>query len=145
MRLVYDQSDALCRWAGLKLANDENAFQPAVAIGVEHEGKIIASIVYNKYTTDNKNQPLLIEMSIASVDKRWCTRHNLNALFYYPFAQLRLKRVQALCSAKDEGVQMFLKRLGFIYEGTHRSAYVDGGDAMTFGMLKSECRWVKHG
>jgi len=138
--LVYGQDDRVARWVGEQLMKDADAFTPCKAIGIEHDGKLIAGIVYNKYEPE-----LLIEMSIASLDRTWCNRHNLNALFSYPFAQLRLKRVQALCSEKDEGVQMFLKRLGFTHEGTHPCAYHDGGTALSFGMLKENCKWVNHG
>lgn len=143
--LIYNQSSLLCKWAGLHLFNDEHAFDPATAIGIQRNGKVIAAVIYNNYTSDNRNQPLLCEMTIFSVDKRWATRHNLQALFAYPFHQLKLKRVQAICSANDEGVQMFLKKLGFTHEGTHRQAYQDGGDALSFAMLKHECKWLNHG
>lgn len=137
MNLVYDQSDLVAVWVGEKLMKDAQAFVPCKAIGVENNGELIAGVIYNKYEPG-----LLIEMSITSIDKAWCTRHNLNALFSYPFAQLQLKRVQALCSAKDEGVQMFLKRLGFAHEGTHPCAYHDGGTALSFGMLRHNCKWL---
>lgn len=120
--LVYNASRELCKWAGLKLWKDENAFNPASAIGISRNNKIIAAVVYNNYVTTLQNEPLLCEMTIVSVDKRWATRHNLHALFAYPFHQLQLKRVQAICSADDEGVQQFLKKVGFTYEGTHRQA-----------------------
>lgn len=135
--LVYGQDDVVAEWVAVRMGMDAQTFKPCKAIGVEINGDLIAGVVYNKYEPD-----LLIEMSIASVDKRWATRHNLKALFAYPFTQLNLGRVQALCSTKDEGVQMFLKRLGFTHEGTHRCAYHDGGDAMSFSMLKHECRWL---
>lgn len=144
--LCYNQSDFFCRWAGAQLNGDPESFsRNAVAIGVLLEGKPIAAVVYNNYATDSKRQPLLIEMTIASVDKRWCTRHNLNALFSYPFVQLGLKRVQSITSVNNEGVSMFLKRLGFKQEGIHPCAYSDGGDAVSFGMLKTNCKWIKDG
>lgn len=135
--LIYGQDERVAEWVGKYLMKDAEAFKPCKAIGIERDGKLIAGVVYNKYEPG-----LLIEMSIASIDKAWATRHNLKALFQYPFTQLSLGRVQALCSAKDEGVQMFLKRLGFAHEGTHPCAYHDGGTALSFGMLKHECRWI---
>jgi RimJ/RimL family protein N-acetyltransferase len=134
--LVYGQDERIAEWVGNQLMKDAEAFKPCKAIGIERDGKLIAGVVYNNYVGH------LIEMTIASLDKRWATRHNLKALLGYPFAQLRLKRVQALCSAKDEGVQMFLKRLGFTHEGTHPCAYHDGGTALSFGMLKNNCKWL---
>lgn len=135
--LVYGGDERVAKWVGEQLMRDAESFSPCKAIGIERDGKLIAGVVYNKYEPN-----LLIEMSIASLDKRWCTRHNLIALFRYPFIQLNLKRVQALCSANDKGVQMFLKRLGFIHEGVHPCAYHDGGTAYSFGMLKHQCRYI---
>lgn len=135
-RLIYGQDDLLCQWAGLKLAADKDFFTFSKAIGVMQGKKIIAAVIYHNCTD------FCIEMSVVSVDKRWATRHNLRAFFAYPFTQLGLRRVQALCSDKDEGVQMFLKRLGFTHEGTHPCGYHDGGTALSFGMLKQNCRWI---
>jgi RimJ/RimL family protein N-acetyltransferase len=135
--LVYGRDNDVAEWVGRQLMKNAEAFKPCKAIGLEKNGRLIAGVVYNKYEPG-----LLIEMSIASVDKSWATRHNLKALFAYPFTQLNLGRVQALCSADNEGVQMFLKRLGFIHEGTHPCAYHDGGDAMSFGILKHQCKWI---
>jgi len=134
--LVYGRDDEVAEWVGNQLMRDAEAFKPCKAIGIEKDGKLIAGVVYNNYVGH------LIEMTIASVDKSFATRHNLKALFAYPFTQINLGRVQALCSANNEGVQMFLKRLGFIHEGTHPAAYHDGGTAMSFGMLKHQCRWL---
>jgi RimJ/RimL family protein N-acetyltransferase len=135
--LIYGQDERVAKWVGEQLMKDAEAFTPCRAIGIERNGGLIAGVVYNKYEPN-----LLIEMSIASLDKRWATRHTLRALFVYPFIQLNLKRVQALCSAKDEGVIMFLKKLGFTHEGTHPCAFDDGGTALSFGMLKHQCRWL---
>jgi RimJ/RimL family protein N-acetyltransferase len=134
--LVYGQDARVAEWVGKQLMKDAEAFKPCVAVGIERNGELIAGVVYNNYVGH------LIEMTIASLDKRWCSRHNLKALFAYPFTQLGLRRVQALCSDKDEGVQMFLKRLGFTHEGTHPCGYHDGGTALSFGMLKHQCRWL---
>lgn len=120
-------------------------FQKAVALGVVEKGNLCAGVVYNNYQIDKDGNPLYIEMTIYSIDKIWCNRHNLNRLFYYPFSQLQLRSVRATCSAHNEGVKMFLTRLGFKQEGLHRQAYFDGGDALSFSMLRSECKWIGGG
>lgn len=140
--IIFGQDALVAEWVSLQLFGQHNSFHPCVALGVAKDNKIIAGVVYNNYQTDKNGNPLLIEMTIASVDKRWATRHNLKVLFSYPFAQLKLERVQALCSANNEGVQMFLEKLGFTKEGLHRKAYADGGDCISYGMLKNECRWL---
>jgi len=139
--LLYGHDKGLCAWASLGLFGVPNAFdEKAVAIGVVRDYRLIAAVIYNNYVPN-----ISIEMSIYSVDSRWASRYNLKELFSYPFIQLKLKRVTALCSATNEGVIMFLTKLGFKHEGTHPEAYHGGEDALSFGMLKSNCKWINHG
>jgi hypothetical protein len=142
LKLLYGCDEGLCKWAGLVIAGNETIFsQPATAIGIiSDDGQNLAgAVVYNNLRTCGIGA---IEMSIATVDKRWATRHNLQALFSYPFTQLGLGRVEAHCREQDEGVAMFIKKLGFQKEGVLRCAAVDGTNAISFGMLKHECRWL---
>ena len=133
--IVY--GDGLCKWASLQLFGHPEGFdEKAVAIGVERNGKVIASVVYTDYHDH------MIEMHIASVDKRWATRHNLKVFFSYPFHQLKLDRVQAILAASNEGAISMAKRLGFTQEGYHPKAFIGGVDAVSFGMLKQDCKWL---
>lgn len=135
--IVYGADDTVARWVSKGVSGEENIFDNYKAIGIVIHSRLIAGIVYHNY-----HPKLFIELSIYSVDKRWCNRHNLKAIFSYPFAQLKLERVQATCSAQDKGVQMFLERIGFNREGYHPKAHWDGGDAVSYGMLKPDCRWL---
>jgi RimJ/RimL family protein N-acetyltransferase len=137
VNLVFGKDEEVGKWVAAQLGMDDEAFYPCTAIGIEKEGKLIAGVVYNNYQPE-----LLIEMSIASLDKRWATRHNIKAFFRYPFIQLGLERVQTLCKAADKGVVMFNKRLGFTPEGYHRKAFHGGHDAISWSMLKPECKWI---
>lgn len=136
--IIYGADDAIKKWVSHNLIGSDDMFdEKATALGILVDNELAAGIVYHNY------QPgILIEMTIFSVDKRWCNRHTLRVIFCYPFIQLGLERTQAICSANNEGVIMFLERLGFTREGFHRKAYFDGLDAVSFGMLKSDCRWV---
>lgn len=136
--IVFDHHRDVCAWASNIIFDEYDAWdEKARAISVVNDGEIIAAVIYHNY------QPRVsIDMSIASIDKRWATRHNLKAFFKYPFIELGLKRVSTLCSANDRDLIMFNKRLGFTPEGYHRSAHFDGSDSVSFGMLRKECRWL---
>lgn len=57
------------------------------------------------------------------------------------FKNFELVRVQADISAKNAPMRTFLQRLGFVYEGTLRSDWVDESgiaDRLTFGLLRQE-------
>lgn len=139
--LLYGADITVRDWVSFQLYKSPDKYDDnCSAIGIIKNNKLIAGVVYSDY------QPTIsIDMSIASVDKTWCNRHNLKALFKYPFIDLSVKRVQALCSANEGKTMKFLEKLGFTQEGLHREAHYAGGDTASFGMLKSECRWVQHG
>lgn len=143
--LVYGHDEYVANWVAERLRlrpYEKGLFR---AIGVTDNHQLIAGIVYNNFILDSKGRPLLIEMTIASVDKHWCTRHNLKELFAYPFIHLGVKRVQATCSRKAKRVRKFLQRLGFRLEGIMREGCPTGGDAAHFSMLHNECTWIDNG
>lgn len=137
--LLHNADKDVCAWVGEKIFGDPESFdEKCRAIGVLHRGNLIAGVVYSNYHPGRS-----IEMSVASIDKRWCNRHNLRAFFKYPFIDLGVKRVQTLCSANNKGVIMFNKRLGFKQEGRHPEAWPLGGEAISWGMLAPDCEWIK--
>lgn len=135
--ILFGADESVAKWVSKGLAGRDDLFDSYKALGVIANGNLVAGIVYHNY-----HENLLIEMSIFSIDPSWCTRHNLKILFSYPFAQLRLERVQATCAASNRGVQTFLERIGFSEEGYHPKAHFDGTDAISYGMLKQNCKWL---
>ena len=142
MHLLYDANEEVCEWVSFQLFGNNSCFRDNGAIGVVKDGVLIAGVVYSNYTVSQYGMAVSIEMSIASVDKSWANRHNLRAFFKHPFIDLAVKRVHTLCSANEGDIVRFNKRLGFRPEGYHKEAWPLGGDAVSFGMLKSECKWV---
>ena len=139
--LLHAADADICQWVSRQLFGEDDAFdEKSRAIGVIYGEELIAGVIYNNYVPG-----ITIEMSIASIDNRWATRHNLRAFFTYPFIKLGLERVQTLCSATEGDIVAFNKRLGFVEEGYHRKAWHTGGDAISFGMLKDECKWIRGG
>jgi RimJ/RimL family protein N-acetyltransferase len=107
------------------------------AIGVIRGSELIAGVVYNNFRWPT------IEASIASTDASWCSRRNLAAIFAYPFRQLECTRLGATAEATNQPVRAFLIRLGFREEGLVKSALPDRADAVIFGMMPEECRWLR--
>ena len=131
--------DSVKEWTSWKIFNEYDGFDAGCkAIGVTLDNELICGVVYSDYKPN-----ISMEMSIASIDKRWCTRHNLNIFFSYPFSQLQLKRVQSFCSVHNEGAISMLERLGFTREGRHRIAYHNGDDAYSYALFKDTCKWIR--
>jgi RimJ/RimL family protein N-acetyltransferase len=45
--------------------------------------------------------------------------------------------------SQSRGLGDVYKRQGFTQEGVLREAFEDGEDAILYGMLKSECKWIR--
>ena len=66
--LLVGRDDAVARWVGARL--DIEDLGPSAAIGVLRDQRLIAGVVYG----DWRDRPGSLEMTIASVDPRWCRR-----------------------------------------------------------------------
>lgn len=143
MRLVYGQDEIVATWVSNKLKiSDPSYFKPFVAIGIEENGILLGGVIYNNYRTDPSNNPVSIEISGASVDKRCALRHIIIPLLEYPFSQLRVRRVQLTIAKPNMVARRFAERLGFILEGISRKAHYSGRDAAIYSMLRHECEWI---
>ena len=137
MRLVYGRDDIFVPWICAQLKIMKPA--PCVSIGIiDAEGQIAGAALYNGFQLDIQGKPLLIEISFATLDKRWCSRAIVFGLLSYPFSQLRVRRVQVTVSKRNRTVRSFLTKLGFIYEGTGRQAWPGGGDCCVYSLLSKE-------
>ena len=141
MILDYINQDYMKTWfkEQLLIAPDSRL---STAIGVIKNNKLICVVLYSGYIESPFGEPIMIEMSVCSIDKSWCTRHNLKEFFTYPFIYLKVKRVQATISKQNKSVRKFAQKLGFKYEGMGRKAYPLGGDAAVYSLLRKECRWI---
>lgn len=135
--MIYNHDAEIAHW----VANGLDATFPdgSRAIGVGREGKIIAGVVYHDFRYDRN-----VEMSIYSTTPRWATKEALYHFFAYPFIQLNYARVTAVTTESNKHTQRFLDRLGFTQEGILRDATHEG-DAVIYGLLKHECRYLKYG
>jgi len=136
MNLLYGQDARVARWVLEHAPHGDGPWLGHyIAVGVEDEGELIAGWVFNEYRGHS------IHCSMASTSPRWCSRRTLEALFSYPFVQLKCKRLTAYTGKSMANVRAFLTRLGFAQEGIMRSGYVDD-DCVIYGLLREECRWV---
>lgn len=134
--LVYGQDERVRDWVAERIG--ENLDDANVAIGIEEDGELIAGVAYNMYTG------AAICMNVAATPgKRWTTKEFMYAFFAYPFIQLNCRRVTGLVRASNIRSQKFDEHVGFTREGVLREAFEDGEDAVLYGMLKSECKWIR--
>lgn len=134
MRLVFGWDRAVSRWVGDRVDIEE--FGPCRTIGIADDRGLIAGVVYNHF------DPPDIRATIASTTPAWGSRTSLRAIFAYPFIQLGCGRITAVTESKNQPSQAFLCRLGFRQEGILRQRFTTG-DAVIYGLLRDECRWLE--
>lgn len=139
--LVYGRDAEVAEWVAAHWP-DPIQFGGCRAIGIAEPtgpetARLLAGVVYTNHSFDGAN----IDMSIASISPRWCSRTVLGALFAYPFEMLKVRRATAITGRKNKIARDFLRRLGFREEGIARHGFARD-DAVIHGMLKAECRWI---
>lgn len=135
IRVLAGHDAAVARWVGERVHIAD--FGHCVAIGfVADPDQMLGGCVFNNYRHPN------IEATIATASPRWCTARILRAIFSYPFCQLGCTRLTAITEVMNQPARAFLYRLGFREEGTLRKAFPGGIDAVIYGMLAEECRWI---
>lgn len=107
------------------------------AVGFTKDDILIAGVTYTRWNGAN------VWSSIASIDRRWCNRTNLWAIFHYPFVQLGCGRMTALVKETNTVSQRFLSKLGFVREATLADAAPDG-DLYVYRLLKDDCKWLSN-
>lgn len=100
------------------------------------EGDVLAAVAFDSFT------PYECCIHLVVDDPLGVTRGTLRGVFQYPFVTCGFERLTALVSDANAASIAFLERVGFKLEGRKRKA-IDGCDEMVYGMLKSECRWIR--
>lgn len=129
---MFFGDETVSEWIRKRLPENIESYGEHISVGIaDEEGKLIAGVVYSNYSVGN------IELSIASINPRWATKERIKAILGYPFfnEQLGCRRLTAVTARDNHHVRDFLKRLGFMHEGTLHDA-LERGDAVIYGMTK---------
>lgn len=132
--LLFGMDQEIRKWVGQEVG--VNDFGPSTAIGVIRDNTIIAGAVFHNFVWPN------IEISFASTSPRWSSKEAVEGILKYPFVQLNCRRLTSITRPTNLPTRAFLTRLGFELEGFHPQMFPDG-DAMSFGFLRKNCRWIK--
>lgn len=100
------------------------------------DGTVLAAVAFDAFT------PYECSIHLVVDDARGVTRETLRRVFEYPFITCGFARLSATVAKSNDASRDFLKRVGFRFEGRKRAA-IGGEDELMFGMLKTECRWIR--
>ena len=135
MKLVCDRQAELLTWAKdrMPLLNIEGS---AAGIGVEEKGLLLAVAVFDRYRGHD------IEISFAADSPRWARRGVIRGIFHYPFVQLGCVRLTTITAENNTRARRLDEGLGFVLEGIHPNGLAPGVTAVSYGMQRSECKWL---
>lgn len=135
MNLVFGHDRSVAAWVADRIPEMSAFPDSAVAIGVADGQTLIGGVVYSHYSGAD------ISMHQAG-EPGWLNRERLDVFFAYPFRQLGCRRVTGLVARKNKHARSIVERLGFKLEGKIRHG-LPADDLMLYGMLRSECRWLR--
>jgi RimJ/RimL family protein N-acetyltransferase len=136
--VTTEQDPRFFEWANAILkANYAPGPGCKVLANVADDGTIRCVVVYSRFSKTN------CEMSIATDGSgHTLTRKFLTAAFGYPFVQCGLQRVTVIVEHDNVESLRLVRHAGWVQEGCIRQ-WNNGKDGILFGMLKSECRYIK--
>lgn len=134
--LVFGENEKVAEFVLSQIPHMPTGFEKFVAIGVSKNDKLIAGVVFHEFRGND------IQISCASIDKRWLTRSVIESVFKYPFIQLKCDRLTSMTPKSNIHTRDFLVGLGFKEEGNIRRGFLRD-DCIVYGMLREECRWIE--
>ena len=136
----YPESEVI-DYVAKRIGTTPAALSPAVGAAILRDGVLVAGVVYNNYHVLQHGS--WCEISAAAEDPRCLNKEVLRVMFDYPFRQLGVSRLQAVCAVTNWRSRRLVSRLGFQLEGVRPSGVRWGaGRADLYSMLPEECRWL---
>lgn len=115
---------------------------PYSAIGVVRKDTLVGGVVFYNFRSYN-GQIVDLEMSAAFEKSDWGSRSILRDLFSYPFITCNSVRLTTITGRRNKRARKVDEILGFKLEGVARRAIDGREDAMIYGLLRHECRWIR--
>lgn len=103
---------------------------------VNDDKDFVAGVVFSNFRGTD------VEVSCAGETPAAWRPHVCRAIFQYVFDQLGCVRCTSITVKGNKRARDFLTRLGFQLEGNVRLGYDGRRDALIYGLLRSECRFL---
>ena len=127
----------VAEWVASRITDMKAPFQNYVALGVVRNGHFAGGIVYH----DNVGHDIMASAAFATL--RWWKPETVKTLFAYPFITNGNARITIKTGKDNIRSRRMIERLGFKLEGVHPLAIDGKADAVTYGMVRDDCDWLK--
>jgi len=140
---VFGQDSFVGQWVADQLPGfgGPEGFGPFYALGFALDGRLIAGAVYHEFRPHPFGAD--VRISFAASSPRWGSSRNIRAVFAIPFLQYGCGRVTTVAGRRNAAARRLNEGVGFTFEGLIRRGWDGREDAIVYGMLREECRWLK--
>ena len=135
--ILPDENNIIAKWVCDGLGENADWLDTHTTYGFAQGGKMLGGLIFHSYRPNVE-----VWWTVYTVDKRWCNRRMLRAMFDLAFNKLKCRRISLLVSKSNAASLNFVKKLGFQQKGMFRAYRENGDDCCIFGMLKNECKWI---
>ena len=135
-RVVYGHDRIVCDFVASAFPHVQS-FEGCIGLGIDKDGAIAAGVVIEL------KSPFDAHVSVFSVRPDAWTRQTVEEVFSYLFDHLGVARVTCLTSKKNKRSRKTIEGLGFRHEGTLKKGLDGNRDAIVYGMVREDCRWIK--
>ena len=112
---------------------------PFIGFGVFTEGGVfVAGVVASNFRGTD------CEISMAAETANWARKGIMRIIFEYIFYRNNCNRCTCVVKNVRESkrTRRFLEGIGFVLEGNMRRAYDGQNDALIYGLLREDCRFL---
>ena len=115
MRLVWGgeanpiDNATIAQFVASHIPGCERGFDNFTTLGLVDQERLVAGVVFHNYAPEAG----VIELSSASVSRRWLTRPMLKGMFGYPFDQIGCQMVVLRVSERNAVMIEIAERFGF--------------------------------
>lgn len=139
---THNDTRAIIDWVDERLPeHDEFVDSYAVAV-ISSDGSILAGAIFSSYSGNN----VFLSGAISKEGIGRVTRGHLHDMIASVFKEpLNCLRMTALVSPTNKRSQRFVKRLGFVQEGTLRDYMAKDSKTLVFGLTKTDFEEGRYG
>jgi RimJ/RimL family protein N-acetyltransferase len=107
--ILYDHDEAVGRFVGRFIPGGQRGFGEFRGVGfLDNAGRLEAGIVYHNWNPECG----VVEVSAASLHRKWVTRDRLRAIFGTPFERFGCRMIVARTSERNEVVRRIWRSIG---------------------------------
>lgn len=134
--VLYGMDAAVTEWVLARIPGC-TGFGPSTGLGIVRGGRIVGGVVFSNWHGH--------DVSVSgAVDPGFRTSPAaVRRILAYAFGQLGCARLTIETGKKHRAARAFAERMGFRLEGVKRHGLDGRQDQIIYGLLKSECRFLR--